>query len=140
MNGRKRVAVALLAVVLAAACDDNPVAPGGPFLGTWAGPVMDSAAGAGLAQLVLTQSGAGVSGTFTMTFSSSVFDRSGTVSGTAMTTTAASMFLTPSTSLPCGLSGTMGANVSISGTKLTGNYSAVACSGAVTGTLDLTRQ
>jgi hypothetical protein len=100
---------------------------------------VDSVGGAGLAQLVLTQSGAGVSGTFTMTFSSSVLDRSGTVSGTAMTTTA-SMFLTPSTPLPCGLSGTMGATVSISGTKLTGNYSAVACSGAVTGTLDLTRQ
>jgi hypothetical protein len=142
-----RVAVVLLAVVLVAACDDGPAAPGapaapdGPFVGTWAGTIVDSAAGTGTARLVLTQS-TGISGTFTVTFTNSAFDRAGTVSGTAnmATATSAPLFLTPSAPLSCGLGGTIAVTASVSGARLTGNYSALACSGAVTGTLDLSRQ
>ena len=143
MSMRIRVAGVLLAAALATNCDGGPVAPGGPFLGTWAGAIVDSAAGAGTARLVLTQSGAGVSGTFTTTFPTSSFDRAGSVSGTATGATA-STFLTPSAPTVCGsgasLSGTMGATVSIAGTKLTGGYSVLLCTGAGSGTLDLTRQ
>jgi hypothetical protein len=139
MNARMRMAVALLAVVLAAC--DSPAEPSGPFEGTWYGTLVDSAGGTGSVQLVLKQSGAGVSGTFKMEFTNVLPDSAGTggtVSGTA-TATSASIFLKPSTPLSCGLSGTMGATVSTSTVKLTGNYSSLACNGAVTGTLDLGR-
>jgi len=139
MNQRTRLSAVVLAMALVAACNDSPTAPAGPFVGTWAGAIVDSAAGSGTARLVLTQSGAGVSGTFTTTFANSALDRAGTVSGTA-TANAASVFLTPSAPLSCGLSGTLGTTLSLSGTKLTGSYSVLACSGAVTGTFDLTRQ
>src|SRR6185369_6977706 len=107
MNQRTRLSAVVLAMALVAACNDSPTAPAGPFVGTWAGAIVDSAAGSGTARLVLTQSGAGVSGTFTTTFANSALDRAGTVSGTA-TANAASVFLTPSAPLSCGLSGTLG--------------------------------
>ena len=139
MNMRIRVAAALVAVLLAACGEDNPAGPSSPlFTGTWIGPIVDSAVGTGTARLVLNQSGAGVTGTFTTTFANSSLDRSGTVSGTALTTKA-SLFLTPSVPLVCGLSGTMGSTLTVSVGKLTGSYTALACAGAsVTGTLDLT--
>lgn len=141
MNGRMRVAMAVV-LALVAGCSDAPAAPGGPFEGSWFGPFVDSAGGAGTARLVLTQSGAGLSGTFTMALTNppNSADQVGTVSGTTTTKTTASIFLKPSTPLSCGLSGTMGGAVSLSGLKLTGNFSAVTCTGAVTGTLDLARQ
>ena len=139
MYQRLRIVAVLLTIALATSCDDGPTSPGGAFVGTWAGAIVDSAAGTGTAKLVLTQSGSGISGSFTATFPNSSFDRTGTVSGTA-TANAASIFLTPAAPLSCGLSGTIGTTLSLSGTKATGNYALLACSGAVTGTLDLMRQ
>jgi len=132
-----RVAVGLVAVLLAACSEDNPAGPSSLFSGIWTGPIVDSAAGTGTARLVLNQSGAGVLGTFTMAFPNSALDRSGTVSGTA-TTTKASLFLTPSVPLSCGLTGTMGWTTTVSVGKLTGTYAVFGCEGPVTGTLDLT--
>ena len=134
--------VALLAVLLVTSCADGPAAPGGPFNGSWAGSIADSVAGTGSARLVLVQTGAGVSGTFTTSFGDSAFDRAGSVSGTARST-AASVSLAPGQPIACGgfnLSGTIEATVSVNGTRLTGTYAVFACSGAVTGMLDLTRQ
>jgi hypothetical protein len=142
MRMSKCVGAGLLTAVLAGGCSDGPAAPGGPFNATWSGVIVDSAAGAGTARLALTQSGAGLSGTYTTSFSDAAFDRAGSVSGTA-TSTAASVSLTPGTPVACAgftLSGTMGGTVAVTGARLTGNYVALACNGAVSGTLDLTRQ
>ena len=139
---RRSVGAGLLAGMVAVACGDGPAAPGGPFNGTWSGAIADGAAGAGTARLVLTQSGAGVSGTFTTSFADGAFDRAGSVSGTA-SSTAASLALTPGTPVVCSgfsLTGTMAGTVTVSGTRMTGTYAVLACSGAVNGTLDLARQ
>jgi hypothetical protein len=129
--------------LMAAGCDNKTTEPSGTFTGTWAGTINDSVSGLGTARLILTQVGAGVTGTYTTTFPNAALNRAGTASGTATGATAA-IFLTPSAVTVCSgsltLSGTMGASVTLTSTKMTGTYSVLGCTGAATGTLDLTLQ
>jgi hypothetical protein len=127
----------------AAACDNHTTEPSGTFTGTWSGTINDSVSGLGTARLILTQTGAGVTGTFTTTYPNTALNRAGTASGTATGATAA-IFLTPSAVTVCSasltLSGTMGASVTLTASKMTGTYSALGCTTATSGTLDLTLQ
>jgi hypothetical protein len=137
--------LALLVLTMGlAACDNNDsTGPSGTFTGTWSGTIVDSVAGIGTARLILTQTGSGITGTYTTTFTNTALNRAGTASGTASGATA-SVFLTPSAVVVCSasltLSGTMGASLTLSGTKVTGTYSVLGCTTATTGTLDLSRQ
>ena len=140
---RVRAVLSVMCCVLLAACADSPTAPDGQFAGTWSGAIVDGAVGSGTARLILAQTGAGVSGTFTTTFTNAALNQAGSVSGTAAGSSA-SVFLTPGSGIVCPpgvtLSGSMGASLTATSGKLSGSYSVLGCSGAVTGTLELSRQ
>lgn len=126
-----------------AGCSSGPAAPSSLLDGTWSGTFSDSGSGAGSAKLVLTQTAAGVAGTFAITFSDATKDRSGTVGGTV----AASLLvltLSPSAPVVCSptvtLSGTLSATLTVAGNRMTGTYSSFTCGGAAGGSVDIARQ
>jgi hypothetical protein len=135
--------VFLLACGLLAACGrQGPTSPDGQLSGAWSGAITGSPSGAGTAKLVLTQNGAGLAGTFTVTWPDAAQNRTGVASGTA-TGGVATIAMTPTTPLSCPgsltLTGTMTATVAIGSGRLTGSYSSLACGGAQSGTLDLAK-
>ena len=134
----------LFATLAVAACSDSaPPSPSGLFGGVWIGTLADSVSGNGAARVELAQNGAGVTGTFTWTFSAGT-QRSGSASGTVAGSNG-TLFFTPATGLICSssltLTGTMAANVVVSGPKMNASYSAFTCGDSLqTGTFELTRQ
>ena len=126
------------------ACSSSPAAPSvGGLDGNWSGSVKDSVAGPGTARFVLSQTGAGVSGTFALTFSAIPGDRIGTAGGT-LAASVVILALVPSAPLVCSptvtLSGAMSATMTIVGDRMTGTYSSFTCGGAIGGTIEVTRQ
>ncbi len=140
----KRFIQGMLALVLAAstACTDTPTSPSSLFDGAWTGTIVDADAGTGVVTLSLTQSGAGVAGTWTASFADVTRSRQGTASGTLANGSLA-LFLSPSSSLACAsgvsLTGTLGATMGVSGGEMKGPYTAFTCTGVDSGTLDLLR-
>jgi hypothetical protein len=138
--------MAIVAACCVTACGGStPVAPDTtfPLAGTWAGALTDDGLGAGTVSLVLSQTAAGVSGTFAVTSVVPALVQSGTVGGTAGGSNVL-LYLTPGTPLVCSpaltLTGTLGAALTLSNGRMTGRYFAPACSGQRAGSLDLRRQ
>jgi hypothetical protein len=138
-----RILVCCLLLASFAACSSGPAAPTGGLDGTWSGTLTDSASGSGTAQLVLTQTSAGVSGTFVIAFPDASRNRSGTAGGT-LAASVLVLTLSPSAPLACSpgvtLSGTISATATIVGNRMTGTYSSFTCGGAIGGTIDVTRR
>jgi hypothetical protein len=93
--------------------------------------------------LQLTQSGAGVTGTWSSDLDGTAFDQSGTVSGT-VTASTVSLFLQPGSPIVCNsgamLSGTLSMNGSLNADRLAGDYIVFNCEAASTGRIDVERQ
>jgi hypothetical protein len=135
MSMFKRGGVVLL--LLAAACGlpagpDSTSTPAG-LDGTWVGTTSDNLVPAGNIRLTMVQASASLSGTWvsTSTNTTSGGMLSGSVNGTSVLAT-----LTPSTSASCPLSVT----ATVTGTQMSGTYTAVNCTAAVTGSITLTKQ
>jgi hypothetical protein len=136
-------AILIVLLTSAPACSSGPTTPSGEAAGTWVGTVSDSVAGSGAVTLVLSQQAAGVSGTFSLTFTDASRNRAGAAAGT-LAAAVMSLTLTPSSVVVCSpsvtLSGAIGATMTIAGGRMSGTYSSFTCGGAVGGTMDLTRQ
>ena len=123
-------------------CDrDTPTKPMTGLDGAWRGTITRGAT-AGTITLLLTQSGAGVTGTWAADLDGLAFDQTGSTGGT-VTGSTVSLFLTPETPLTCAsgatLSGTLAMNGSFTGDRLTGEYVVFACDSVATGRIDVTR-
>jgi hypothetical protein len=90
----------------------------------------------------MTQSGAGVTGTWSADLDGVAFDQAGSVGGT-VAGAVVSLFLSPGAATACAggatLSGTLTMNGSVSGDQLTGNYVVFTCDGADNGRIETTR-
>jgi hypothetical protein len=139
----KRFRVWLLAslVITALGCD-RTVAPSGTFTGTWSGTVSEIPRGPGAIRLTLDHRGAVIDGTLRTTFQN-VVDREGRVSGTASAGTATLTFV-PGQPFECGAAGTLTGTVtltlSVNAGRLSGSYAQFTCAGAVTATVDMTKE
>ena len=120
---------------------DTPAEPTSGLDGTWRGTITRDAA-AGTITLQMTQSGAGVTGTWSADLDGLVFDQAGTLGGTLTGSTLA-LFLNPATPFACGsgatLSGTLAMTGSLAGDRLTGGYVVFACDSVATGRIEVTR-
>ena len=119
----------------------TPVEPASGLDGTWRGTITRDAA-AGTITLHMTQSGAGVTGTWTTDLDGLALDQTGSIGGTLTGSTLA-LFLNPTTPLVCGsgttLSGTLAMTGSLTGDRLTGGYVVFACDRVDTGRIEVTR-
>lgn len=138
-----RIVVCGVVLVSLAACSSGPAAPSGGLDGTWLGTMTDSVSGPGTLKLVLTQTSAGVAGTFVLAFADVSQNRSGAAGGT-LAASVLVMTLTPTAPLVCSpgvtLSGTVSTTMTVSGNRMTGTYSAFTCGGAIGGNIDVTHQ
>jgi hypothetical protein len=145
MIGKWGVLTIVASVCLTACGGATPVSPGTtfPLAGTWAGSLTDDGGESGTVSLVLSQTAAGISGTFAVTSTAPAVAQSGTVGGTAGGSSVL-LYLTPGAPLLCStgttLTGTLGAALTLSNGRMTGRYFAPACSGQRVGSLDLRRQ
>jgi hypothetical protein len=100
-------------------------------------------ASSGTMTLQLTQSGAGVTGTWSTDLEGVEFDQAGSLGGTA-TGSRVALFLTPAASLICSsgitLSGTLSLTASVEGDRLSGDVVALECESVATGRIEVTRQ
>ena len=141
MRGHLVTFVAVVATALAAAaCDSSkPATPTGSLSGVWAGSISEGPASGNL-RMDVTQQDQGMAGTFTGVLAGAGFE--GTVSGT-LTGTRLNAFFTPSAQTMCPngapLTGTLNATLIVTGTRVTGQYTAFGCSGVRTGTIELER-
>ncbi|HUK34516.1 MAG TPA: hypothetical protein VLV86_11425 [Vicinamibacterales bacterium] len=103
-----------------------------PFSGTWTGPVSVTFTSAATLQLVLTQSGSQVTGTWTLTFANAAQNDGGTVSGT-INGSSLSANLQPTVSTACADT----VSATLSGTQMTGTIASNVCSNGF-GTTPLT--
>jgi hypothetical protein len=133
---------AMTACALVTGCGgETPVEPTSGLDGTWRGTITRSTT-PGTIRLQMTQSGAGVTGTWSADLDGLAFDQSGSVGGT-VTGPSVSLFLNPGTPLVCGsgttLSGTLAMNGSLAGDRLTGNYVVFSCESVDTGRIEVKR-
>jgi hypothetical protein len=139
---RTHIAICAIVVFALAGCEkSSPTEPSGNLAGTWSGPITGTAAGDGTAQLVLTQTGNGVAGTYTLVYPDASKNQAGVAGGTLVGSTL-TLTLTPDAPLACSasvtLSGTMSATLTMSAAdRLEGSYAAFTCGGAVSGSLTL---
>ena len=131
-----------VACLVLSGCDrDTPTEPASGVDGAWRGTITRGAV-AGTITMQLTQSGAGVTGTWTADLGGLEFDQSGSAGGTVAGSTV-SLFLSPEAPLTCAsgttLSGTLALNGSVTGDRLVGDSVVFACNSAVTGRIDMTR-
>ena len=137
--------VVALAMMALGGCQQNSsVNPTADDLaGEWAGTITDSVAGAGTIRLAIRQRGPGLSGSWASTFAEGSFDRSGSFSGT-MVSSPFVLFLRPSLPIACSpdvtLTGTLAMTTTLSGDRITGTYTVLNCSGVITGNVDASRQ
>lgn len=130
-------------VALAAiACGRSPASPSSPLTGTWRG--TDVRAGVSRTiTLEMTQSGAGVTGTWSAVADGLASPETGSLGGTLVGSTA-SLSLTPSSPVVCGpdvtLSGTLALTGTLAGDRLGGNYIVFLCDGAATGRIEVVRE
>src|SRR5690242_13180433 len=122
-----RIRILMLAATVAAsfACRDPAPTASDAIGGDWRGTIVDSDAGTGSVSVSLTESGAGLSGTWSDTFADTSKNRRGTASGTIAAGTV-SLFLTPDASIACAsgatFSGTLGATLTLRAGRLAGAY------------------
>jgi hypothetical protein len=141
---RTHAVICAIAILALAGCEkSSPTDPSGTLAGNWSGPIAGTAAGDATAQIALTQTGAGVTGTYTLAYTDASKNQSGVAGGTLAGTTLA-LTLTPAQPLVCGsatLSGTMSATLTLSAPdRLEGSYAAFVCGGAIGGSIALQRQ
>ena len=112
---------------------DTPAEPTSGLDGRWRGTITRNGV-AGTITLHMTQSGAGVTGTWTADLDGLVLDQTGST---------LALFLSPTTPLTCGsgttLSGTLGMTGSVDGDRLAGDYVVFGCESVATGRIDATR-
>ncbi len=120
---------------------DTPAEPTSWLDGTWRGTITRNGA-AGTITLHMTQSGAGVTGTWTADLDGLALDQTGSIGGT-LTGSTLVLFLSPTTPLTCGsgttLSGTLAMTGSLAGDRLAGDYVVFGCESVATGRIDATR-
>lgn len=141
---RTHAVICAIAILALAGCEkSSPTEPSGSLAGNWSGPMAGTTAGDATAQIALTQTGAGVTGTYTLAYTDASKNQSGVAGGTLAGTTLA-LTLTPAQPLACGsvtLSGTMSATLTMSAPdRLEGSYAAFVCGGAIGGSIALQRQ
>jgi hypothetical protein len=129
-------------LLLAAGCgSDGPAAPSGALAGRWSGTITRGA-DEGTTVWQLTQTGSGVSGTWSADFAGAAKDVGGLAGGTVIGSSV-SLFLTPSEPIACGsgitLSGTLSVDATVSGDRLTGTYLVFTCDSVETGNVDVRR-
>jgi hypothetical protein len=142
---RTHAVICAMAILALAGCEkSSPTAPSGDLAGKWSGPIAGTAAGDGTVQLVLTQAGNGVAGTYTLTYTDTSKNQSGVAGGTLIGSSL-TLTLTPAQPLVCSssvtLSGTMSVTLTMSAPdRLEGSYAAFACGGAIGGSIALQHQ
>ena len=125
MSSRRfRAVLIILSLVATVNCgSSSPSSPSTPSLtGTWVGTEIDTVAGTGAAQSIITQSGSALSGTYSLTFTNPIFSNSGSLSGSVNGSTV-SLTATPSNPLICPAADT--ATLNAAATQLTGTYAAI---------------
>jgi hypothetical protein len=116
--------------------DDDGDNPSGSLTGNYTGTIQDSLAGAGTLQATLSQAGSSLTGTFQTTFANPNNNGSGTISGT-VNGTSVTLIITPSVPTACPFNATL---TQVSSTQITGTYTALNCTVAESGTVNITRQ
>jgi hypothetical protein len=143
MTWRVRRVIGVLLVAGGVASCHSPAGPSATTVdGRWTGTIAGLPAGSGSVDLALTQNGPGVAGTYALTFGDPAQNRSGDASGTIAANlitlalaSPAAIVCSPSVSL----SGTITTTLTRSGDRLSGSFAGFTCDGAISGTLELTR-
>jgi hypothetical protein len=149
----RRYSVFLLLVYLMAGCGRDsatpttptPIVPSSPFVGAWSGRIVDDAVGAGVLHLTITeQVAASLFGSWTSTFPDAMFNDSGSLTA-FLNGSSSAVFLTLSSTssrtCPVPISpATIAANLTVTGARMTGGFTALGCTTVRSGTLELTKQ
>lgn len=127
--------VALGMIVAMAGCGDAaPPAPSNPYVGSWAGTLVDGTAGSGTWQMTLSESGT-LTGTLRLELAGRV--ASGPANELPPPPGASGRFLT----LACGASsGSLVVNITVGGRTANGTYQSFGCAGFSSGNLTGQRQ
>lgn len=145
MGSRARFLVPLALLVLAGCDRDSPtsptrpIVPASPFVGTWVGTMVDSAAGSGVLRLTITEHVAiSLLGSWASMFSNEAFNDTGSLSA-AVEGSSVRLFLTGQTCL-AGTSRTTTANLTVEATRMTGTYITLGCDAPRDGRIELSKQ
>lgn len=144
----------LAAVVTSVACGGGregptsptrPIVPSSPFVGAWSGPIVDDAVGAGVLHLTITeQVAASLFGSWTSTFPDVTLNDSGALTAFVNGSSSAVFLTLSSTSTrtcPVPVSpATIAANLTVTGSRMTGGFTSLGCTTVRAGTLELAKQ
>jgi len=152
MQSATRLLVLLVLVVITACGRDRdtptgptrPVVPASPFVGTWIGPIVDSAAGSGTLRLTITEHVAiSLLGSWASSFGDDAFNDSGPMSA-VVEGTRVRIYLTGQ---PCGAifgpsatPRTTTDDLIVEGTRMAGAYISLGCGPPRDGRMELTKQ
>jgi hypothetical protein len=121
---------------------ESPVEPSATLSGTWRGTLTRGSTSGGVT-LEISQSGAGVTGTWSTAGEGSFPSQSGSLGGTVVGSTA-SLSLTPAVQLVCSgditLSGTLSVTATVDGNRLAGQYVVFLCDDVASGRIEVTRE
>ena len=141
---RLRAGAWVVTVIVLGGCgSDSPTAPAGTSVkGIWSGTITRGGE-TGRTRWNLAQTGAAISGTWSVAYEDGAPEVSGAVSGTA-TGERVSFFLAPPEPLTCPagptLSGTITVSATTAGERITGTHFRFTCDGAESGTVDVARE
>ena len=133
-------------MILAVGCGgDSPTTPTAPtpppppfsFSGTWTGPITSNVPGVppGTGTVTITHTGSSLSGTWATVYPDPTINAAGSFSGTASGMSLEGT-LSPSNPTECPYT----INATVSGNLMTGTYASFNCSGALSGSISLTKQ
>jgi hypothetical protein len=137
-----RASALLVAAIVAASCgSDPPAAPSGGLTGTWSG-VLTRNGDRGPTTWQLTQSGAALTGSWSVDYEGTTPDVAGSAGGT-VNGARVTLFLAPGGPLTCpsglSLSGTLSMTGTLAHDRITGRYTVFTCDGVDAGDVDVTR-
>jgi hypothetical protein len=122
----------------------TPIVPSSPFVGAWSGRIVDDAVGAGALHLTITeQVAASLFGSWQSTFPDAMFNDSGPLTAFLNGSSAVFMTLSSTSSRTCPVPispATIAANLTVTGSRMTGGFTALGCATVRSGTLELTKQ
>src|SRR5262249_38875025 len=137
--GSNAIVAWLTVAIVTGGCGSSPspTAISDPYAGNWSGTIVDDISGVGALKFgLIAQPGGGVVGTWATTFPDVSNNEGGNVSATVA--------LVPvQFTLTCAQTPSRGAAIvamTLSGNRMSGTYSAVACNGIRRGGMELTKQ
>lgn len=122
----------------------RPIVPSSPFVGGWSGPIVDEALDSGVLRLTITEQVArSLFGSWTLTFPDAALDDGGSLTAFVNDSSSA-VFLTLSSAssrtCPAPVSpATIAANLTVSGSRMTGGFTSLGCTTVRAGTVELAK-